>query len=146
MEIRKTVNGYYWSSFDYRKFQEPTSSFRSRRRRSSGSPSPLNDRSSDRFINRKLQSNIEEELTNRNSIKAPNFDRKILAKIKIQISEFTKDEVDVKRRKRLEKGITTLEQVLQLTQSTEIKGTSSTCYNSQEFETPPNKELKKIQV
>ena len=33
-----------------------------------------------------------------------------------------------------------------MTQSGEKKGTGATCYNSQEFETPPNKELKKIQV
>ena len=33
-----------------------------------------------------------------------------------------------------------------MTQSDERKGAGETCYNSQEFETPPNKELKKIQV
>ena len=119
-----------------------------RRRRSSGSPSPPNDRKSDRFFSRNIESRNDEELLNRNNREGQNFDRKILSKIKIIVPnvEYTRDDVDVKRRKRLEKGIFTLEQVLQLTQSDERKGGGETCYNSQEFETPPNKELKKIQV
>ena len=55
--------------------------------------------------------------------------------------EHTKDDVDVKRRRRIEKGITTLEQLLRLTEDGGVSG-----YHSQEFETPANKELRKIQV
>ena len=99
-------------------------------------------------MSRNIQSRNDEELSNRNNREGENFDRKILSKIKIIVPnvEYTKDDVDIKRRRRLEKGIFTLEQVLQLTQSSDRKGTGTACYNSQEFETPPSKELKKIQV
>ena len=59
---------------------------------------------------------------------------------------YTKDEVDINRRKRLEKGICTLEKVLQYTEEGRISSKGGTRYNSQEYETPSIKELKKIQV
>ena len=76
------------------------------------------------------------------------FDRKQLAKIKIVTPNvgYTKDEVDMNRRKRLEKGICTLEAVLQYTKQGRATSEGVTSFNSQEYETPSDKELKKIQV
>ena len=115
---------------------------------SSASPSPLNDRIGDTFFSRNMHSKDDEELSHKRKRDESIFDRKTLAKIKIIVPnvDYTKDNVDLKRRKRLEKGIITLEQVLQLTQDGKIGVVSRACYNSQEFETPANKELRKIQV
>ena len=77
------------------------------------------------------------------------YDRKKLAKIKIIAPNlsYSNDEVDVKMRKRLKNGITTLEEVLELTlDDRKIGAKSAARYNSQEYETPGTKELKKIQV
>ena len=77
------------------------------------------------------------------------YDRKKLAKIKIITPNlsYSNDEVDVKMRKRLKNGITTLEEVLELTlDDRKIGAKSAARYNSQEYETPGTKELKKIQV
>ena len=77
------------------------------------------------------------------------YDRKKLAKIKIIAPNlsYSNDEVDVKMRKRLKNGITTLEEVLDLTlDDRKIGAKSAARYNSQEYETPGTKELKKIQV
>ena len=81
-------------------------------------------------------------------IELEKFDRKQLAKIKIITPNvaYSRDEVDVNRRKRLEKGICTLEQVLQFTEDGSIGVRGGTCFSSQEYETPSIKELRKIQV
>ena len=78
--------------------------------------------------------------------KKVSYDRKQLSKIKIVIPNvaYSNDDVDISVRKRTQRGICTLEEVLKLTeQGKKDRGVS---FNSQEFETPAMKELKKIQV
>ena len=118
----------------------------------SASPSPPREGvfgERDMYKTRNIPSKYDEEMPE-SSNKGENdkFDRKQLAKIKIVTPNvaYSKDEVDINRRKRLEKGICTLEKVLQYTEDGRISSKSATRFNSQEFETPSIKELKKIQV
>ena len=78
--------------------------------------------------------------------KKVSYDRKQLSKIKIVIPNvaYSNDDVDISVRKRTQRGICTLEEVLKLTE--QGKKDSGVSFNSQEFETPAMKELKKIQV
>jgi len=116
------------------------------------SPSPPHEGvsgESDMYKTRNIPSKYGDEIP-QSSNKGENekFDRKQLAKIKIVTPNvaYTKDEVDINRRKRLERGICTLEKVLQYTEDGRISSKSGTRFNSQEYETPSIKELKKIQV
>ena len=76
------------------------------------------------------------------------LDRKQLAKIKIIAPNIpcTGDELGNSMRKRFEKGISTLQEVLQLAEDGKVGVEGGTCFNSQEYETPSTKELRKIQV
>ena len=78
--------------------------------------------------------------------KKVSYDRKQLSKIKIVIPNvaYSNDDVDISVRKRTQRGICTLEEVLKLTE--QGKKDIGVSFNSQEFETPAMKELKKIQV
>ena len=78
-------------------------------------------------------------------------DRKQLAKIKIIVpNSFGKirDVPAEKLRRRLGKGANTLEKLLQLVEDGKIAkaGDRGTQFNTQEYETPSEKELRKIQV
>ena len=75
-------------------------------------------------------------------------DRKQLAKIKIIAPNLpnVNDDSDTNKRRRLERGICTLEEVLQLTEDGKVGLKAGTRFNSQEYETPSTKELRKIQI
>ena len=86
--------------------------------------------------------------TSKDKHEKEHLDRKQLAKIKIIAPNVPniRDQSGTNSRRRIEKGICTLEQVLQLAEDGKLGVKNGACFNSQEYEAPSNKELVKIQI